>query len=67
MVRRCVAINAVLPTVMSTCDRVIDVISIAPGEDLDLSSFSHKPFYNVTVQDFLFSVSFSSFLYFFCL
>lgn len=28
MVRRCVAIGTVLPTVMSTCDRVIDVISI---------------------------------------
>lgn len=59
MVRRCVAINAVLPMVMSTCDRVIDVITIAPGEDRDLSSFFRLiVFCNAIVQDFLFYLSF---------
>lgn len=55
MVLRCVAIDAVLPMVMSTCDCVIDVISIepAPGEAHPAFSDESSAFSDVIVQDFL--------------
>lgn len=49
------AIDAVLPMVMSTCDCVIDVISIepAPGEAHPAFSDESSAFSDVIVQDFL--------------